>query len=125
MKHSFQETNFNCYLSKDIKTCSKVIRQLPITILNSYCFYSDGGNKVSKTVTIVDLSDDDNNEGEDEKPTDDVSGDEFIPTSTTSTGQPLKKSSRVYAKWTDGNFYPGIIGNIHGEKQVTQKLYFF
>ena len=58
-------------------------------------------------------SDEDDDDDEDE-PTDDISGEEFVPTNT--SGQPLKKGSRVYAKWLDGHFYPGIVGNINGEK---------
>ncbi|CAF5037733.1 unnamed protein product, partial [Rotaria socialis] len=53
-------------------------------------------------------------------PTDDVSGDEFIPTTKTSTGQSLTKGSRIFAKWVDGHFYPGVIGNVSGEKYMIE-----
>ena len=47
---------------------------------------------------------------------DDVSGDEFIPTSIMSPEQPLKAGARVLAKWVDGHFYPGAVGSIRGDK---------
>jgi len=75
-------------------------------------------DKVSKTNANEDSSTDDDNDedNEDDEPTDDISGDEFIPTPTNHTGQSLTKNSRVFAKWIDGHFYPGIIGSINGEK---------
>ena len=62
-----------------------------------------------------DESSDDENEGDD-APTDNISGDEFIPPRNSSAGQSLTKGARIYAKWVDGHFYPGIIGNINGDK---------
>jgi hypothetical protein len=70
-------------------------------------FYSDD-DEVSKNNTNDDTSDDEESDG--------ISGDEFVPTSITPAGQPLVKGSRVFAKWTDDHFYPGVIGNISGEK---------
>ncbi len=80
-------------------------------------FYSDHED-VSKGNANDDSSDDDNDkeEEDDDAPTDNISGDEFIPTRKNLTGKSLTKGSRVFAKWVDGHFYPGIIGNIHGEK---------
>ncbi len=87
-------------------------------------FYSDN-DEVSKSNTNKDSSDDDDHKDDDE-PTDDISGDEFIPKRTNSTGKSLTKGSRVFAKWVDGNFYPGIIGNINGGKCDTKnKISFF
>jgi hypothetical protein len=78
--------------------------------------YSDD-DKITKTVRIAaDSSDDDKDEDEDDKPTDDITGDEFIPTAANTIEQSLAKNSRVFAKWLDGCFYPGVIGNINGEK---------
>ncbi|CAF2591714.1 unnamed protein product [Rotaria sp. Silwood2] len=80
-------------------------------------------DEVSKTNTNEDSTDDDNNDDDDDDdvddaPTDDISGDEFIPTSKSSTGRSLKKGLRVFAKWVDGHFYPGVIGNSNGEKYM-------
>jgi len=88
-------------------------------------FYSDN-DEVSKANTNKDSSDDDDDDHkDDDEPTDDISGDEFIPKRTNSTGKSLTKGSRVFAKWFDGNFYPGIIGNINGGKYVTKKQNIF
>ncbi|UJR37367.1 hypothetical protein I4U23_030075 [Adineta vaga] len=57
---------------------------------------------------------DDNDNDDDDEPTGNLSGDDFMPTN--SSGQPVKKGLRVYAKWLDGHFYPGIVGNVSGEK---------
>jgi hypothetical protein len=79
-------------------------------------FYSDN-DEVSKSNRNEDSSDDDDNGKKDNEPTDDISGDEFIPTPPNSAGQSLTKGLRVFAKWVDGHFYPGIIGSIiKGEK---------
>jgi len=72
-------------------------------------------DEVSKTNPIEDSSSD--NDDDDDEPTDNVSGDEFIPT-TKSLGQSLTKGSRVFAEWLDGHFYAGIIGSISGEKYM-------
>lgn len=60
--------------------------------------------------------DKDDDKNEDDIPTDDISGDEFIPEPKSSTEQALTKGLRVFAKWIDGHFYPGVIGNVSGEK---------
>jgi hypothetical protein len=72
-------------------------------------FYSDN-DEVSKTNKNEDSSDDANDN--DDEPTDNISGDEFIPTPPNSAGETLKKGLRVFAKWIDGHFYPGIIGSV-------------
>ncbi|CAF3336629.1 unnamed protein product [Rotaria socialis] len=76
--------------------------------------------KISKPVPDDDEDSTDDEEDDDEMPTDDVSGDEFIPTTKTSTGQSLTKGSRIFAKWVDGHFYPGVIGNVSGEKYMIE-----
>lgn len=106
------------FLPKHLKRCTGKIK------ISSNCFFQfilfDSDNdEVSKGNANEESSDDGNdNEGEedDDAPTDNISGDEFIPAAKTSIGRSLTKGSRVFAKWVDGNFYPGIIGNIHGEK---------
>jgi hypothetical protein len=76
-------------------------------------------DEVSKANTNKDSSDDDDDDHkDDDEPTDDISGDEFIPKRTNSTGKSLTKGSRIFAKWFDGNFYPGIIGNINSGKYM-------
>jgi len=54
-------------------------------------------------------------------PTDNLSGEEFVPL-VKSSDQPIKKGLRVFAKWIDGHFYPGIIGNVSGEKFVIIRI---
>ncbi len=66
-----------------------------------------------KSKIVQESSDNDN---DDDEPTDNISGDEFIPPRTNSTRRLSTKGSRVFARWLDGNFYPGIIGHINGEK---------
>jgi hypothetical protein len=72
--------------------------------------FSSDNDEISKDDTDEESSDDD------DVPTDNISGDEFIPTLKKSTNQSLTKALRVFAKWVDGNFYSGIIGNVNGEK---------
>jgi len=75
-------------------------------------FYSDN-DEVSKKNKNEDSSDDaDDNEDNDDEPTDNISGDEFLPTPPNSGGESLKKGLRVFAKWVDGHFYPGVIGSV-------------
>jgi len=57
----------------------------------------------------------DDGDEDDDMPTDNLSGEEFVPP-VKSSDQPIKKGLRVFAKWIDGHFYPGIIGNVSGEK---------
>lgn len=64
-------------------------------------------------------SDDDNDDDDDDGPSDDVTGDEFVPPTVSS--QSLKKGSRLFAKWHDGNFYPGLVSYVSGEKSVAQR----
>ena len=111
-----QKTNTNCYFSKKIESYAKVTRKLDLLVFNSFLFISDD-DEVSKTTTNEDSSEDnDNGMKDDDTPTDDVSGDEFIPKPTNSIDQSSTKGSRVFAKWIDGHFYPGVIGNIGSEK---------
>ncbi|CAF4587405.1 unnamed protein product [Rotaria sp. Silwood1] len=102
--------------TKSLKPTSNVVSSKP-----SKSAQSDD-DEVSKTNTNEDSTDEDNNDDDDDDdddvPTDDISGDEFIPTSKNSTGQSLTKGSRVFAKWLDGHFYPGVIGNSNGEKYL-------
>ncbi|CAF1307195.1 unnamed protein product [Rotaria magnacalcarata] len=79
--------------------------------------------KISKPAQNDDedsTGDDEEDDDDDEIPTDDVNGDEFIPPTKTSTRQSLTKGSRIFAKWVDGHFYPGVIGNVSGEKYMIE-----
>ncbi|CAF0929080.1 unnamed protein product [Adineta ricciae] len=84
---------------------SKAIRSDDDDVIHVESTEESGDDKKNKS----DEDDDDEDE-----PTDNISGEDFVPTNT--SGQALKKGSRVYAKWLDGHFYPGIVGNINGDK---------
>lgn len=49
----------------------------------------------------------------------------LFPRRKKSSDQTVRKGSRVFAKWIDNHFYPGIIGNINGEKFVREIFLFF
>ncbi|CAF3873229.1 unnamed protein product, partial [Adineta steineri] len=76
----------------------------------------DDDEVVRKPNIHDDSSDDDGHSTEDDEPTDDITGEEFIPTN--SSGKLLTKDLRVFAKWTDGHFYSGSIASINGERYM-------
>ena len=92
------------------------------------CIVFSDDDETSKAKSRLDSSDsedeakkekqrpNDDSEDDDDYAMDDVSGDEFIPTSIMSPEQPLKAGSRVLAKSVDGHFYHGAVGSIRGDK---------
>lgn len=78
-------------------------------------FFSDR-EEASKDNAENDSSDTEDEDEPDDVPTDDISGDEFNPARTNFAGEPLTKGLRVFAKWLDGHFYPGIINSVNSDK---------
>ena len=81
-----------------------------------------------KTIQLGDTSDDsddekaaserdsDKDDNDDNTMTDDLTGEDFIPPSNGLAAKPIQNGSRIFAKWRDGRFYPGVIGNMNGDK---------
>ena len=71
---------------------------------------------MEKKVETSNEEEDDDDEESDSQVTENVSGDEFEPPSMNRAEKTIGKGSRVFAKWVDGHYYPGAVGNISGEK---------
>ncbi|CAF1042036.1 unnamed protein product [Adineta steineri] len=115
--------------TKSLKPTSTIVRQKKLQIAqsdddevmkpNKNDDTSDDDDEVVRKPNINDDSsddDDDDENTEDDEPTDDITGEEFIPTN--SSGKLLTKGLRVFAKWTDGHFYSGSIASINGERYM-------